>query len=275
MGCNSDYMNPTTKERELRETAVLYDFALRQVYGEHVKPCNKLAAALKTSYPSEDLTEELCSLLRGLDLKKFEEVVYNAREKHSRQLADWWERHLAADDQRIKQEIEHKYGKDPVLKEFIGLNAAYVKAGISDVKNDSLLRSYMTSYAPAVERRAKHLAHLPFYQFKDALTVAQAYRPGKTLLNYSYRQNREFSSAMGYISLMEKLSTTTGESGLKVVLKELNNKNSPACHFFETFWTEVLRCCEASGLQAEFQYCHDGGGMESWYEVNLIVPVQG
>lgn len=46
------------------------------------------------------MTSYLCGILRGLDKKTFEEIVYNARCKESRRLADWWEEHEKFDRNR-------------------------------------------------------------------------------------------------------------------------------------------------------------------------------
>lgn len=273
MGCNSDYMNPTTKERELRETAVLYDFALRQVYGENVKPCNKLASALNTSYPNEDLTAELCTLLRGLDLKTFESLVYNAREPQSRRLADWWERHLAADEQRIKQEIEKKFKADPVVSQFIGLGSKFLKANPNSNKAiEDTMGRLISQHSPAVERKAKALAHAPFFQLKDALDVYGGYRPGHTALNYSYKRSMEFGMSMGHNTMEKPLDSTQGMAALENLPRSVKSSQSDGHFFIRTYWAEVLKCCEASGVNAKLAYCHDGGGMESWYELTLTVP---
>lgn len=57
------------------------------------------------------VTAELCSFLKELSKDKpevFEDLVYNARDKDSRKLADWWEEHLSNDAIREANEQANK-----------------------------------------------------------------------------------------------------------------------------------------------------------------------
>lgn len=51
----------------------------------------------------KDYTQELCALLQNLTTDEMDRVVYNAKSKDARALADWWEKHQA-DDARHEQE---------------------------------------------------------------------------------------------------------------------------------------------------------------------------
>jgi hypothetical protein len=103
MPCNSDYLEPTTRERELWRAAVLYRYAL-------IKLSRPIPAALDAAasslYCQADYTASLCALIQSLDEQGANRLVYNAREGRSRDLADWWEAHQKADKKRIGPERE-------------------------------------------------------------------------------------------------------------------------------------------------------------------------
>lgn len=58
------------------------------------------------------VTMNLCTALSSmqtLDPKLFDSIVYNAKNKTSRNLADWWERHVEHDTRRkLEAELETK-----------------------------------------------------------------------------------------------------------------------------------------------------------------------
>ena len=97
MGCRSDYMEPTGKERKLQETAILLGYALEET-GQPVP--RSVHAASKDIYCKTDLVPDLCNAIRNMDSETLKRVVYNPYNKESRQLADWWEEHEAADRAR-------------------------------------------------------------------------------------------------------------------------------------------------------------------------------
>lgn len=276
MGCNSDYMNPTGKEKQLRETAELYAYALRAKHGEdadYQMPV-KVLEALSTPYTSVDVTSELCEFLRKQDLATFESIVYNARNKDSRRLAQWWEDHEAADRKRIAQEIQDKFKADPVLSQFIGMREKYIERPESpNGEADRIIEGRAEDYKAAIEREARQLAQIPFIRLKDALEVADGARPPKSFLKHSYQRNSAFKLRMSYPTLESTLCSMDGYAGLNKALAQLKSGNAPGYTFLEYFWTEVLQCCEASGLVATLRYCHDGVGVESWHEITLTVPV--
>jgi hypothetical protein len=102
MPCNSDYMNPTVREQELQRTAKLLAYVLEQL-GEPV-PAEVRESAADVYGMQRDYVPVLCRRLQGLSLSRREEIVYNARDKTARDLADWWEEHKAADAAREKAE---------------------------------------------------------------------------------------------------------------------------------------------------------------------------
>ena len=112
MPCRSDYMDPTHIETELQRTAQL----LRFVYVKLEVPVSKkLNEAANSCYCSDDFVPELCKTIRGLSEEQLNEIVYNARDKTSRDLADWWEEHEAAD--RAREAKERKKAEEKALAE--------------------------------------------------------------------------------------------------------------------------------------------------------------
>lgn len=109
MPCNSDGYEPTDREYQLQRTARLLVYAAEKI-GRPVKPEWEMAAA--DPYCKMDLVPELCSFLRGLEPPVFDSIVYDARSKQSRDLADWWEEHEAHDrDREAREKAEAKRQK--------------------------------------------------------------------------------------------------------------------------------------------------------------------
>lgn len=101
MPCNSDYLDPNAREVELKRAAGLLVFILERT-GQSVT--RELRETANDSYAKRDYVATLCSVLKRLNSKEFDDVVYNARDKQSRDLADWYEEHEAADRAREHQE---------------------------------------------------------------------------------------------------------------------------------------------------------------------------
>ena len=112
MPCRSDYMEPTHKEIELQRAARL----LQWVYIKLEVPLSeKLNKAADDKWCKDDFVPELCRTIRGLNETQLNEIVYNARDYTSRNLADWWEEHEAAD--RAREERERKEAEEKALAE--------------------------------------------------------------------------------------------------------------------------------------------------------------
>lgn len=108
MPCNSDYLNPTHRERELRRAAKLMVYTTDKL-GQVVPQW--LQDVADDIYAKTDVVPELCEQLKGLTPEELEGVVYDAHAPEARDLADWWEEHLAADSKRERSEahaIEQK-----------------------------------------------------------------------------------------------------------------------------------------------------------------------
>lgn len=53
----------------------------------------------------ERLVPELCKIIKSLSKDEFEKIVYNAHNKQSRALADWWEEQLDLDEKKEMESI--------------------------------------------------------------------------------------------------------------------------------------------------------------------------
>lgn len=89
MGAMQDYMAPRPKEIEQRKTAQLLVFALEQLGKDIPEDVQKVA---NNSYGGDvNQTERLYKLLSELSEDQREQLVYDAHNRTSRHLADWWE----------------------------------------------------------------------------------------------------------------------------------------------------------------------------------------
>lgn len=103
MGCNSDYLEPTHRERELQRAAKLLAFVLSKA-GKPVPAA--VSQAADHIYCKADFVPSLCELLTDMPEEERDRIVYDARDKVSRDLADWWEEHQKADIARLQCEAE-------------------------------------------------------------------------------------------------------------------------------------------------------------------------
>lgn len=109
MPCNSDYMEPTQAEINSKITAQNLIYVYRclgnKVPGKYIEAAKHFYGDVSNL---NNMVVELCAIIRGLTSTQLNEIVYDGRKKESRQLADWWEEHDAADR---KREIE-EYNKE-------------------------------------------------------------------------------------------------------------------------------------------------------------------
>lgn len=103
MPCRSDYLEPNQREQLLQETAQLYAYALHEA-GDSVP--QRVSQAARDIYCSDDYVSHLCDYLTRMPIDVRHRIVYNAYDPESRRLADWWERHQLADQQRQAREQE-------------------------------------------------------------------------------------------------------------------------------------------------------------------------
>jgi hypothetical protein len=96
-------MDPTNKEIQLQRTARLLKFVNQQL---DIPVSQKLREAAKNSYCTDDYVPVLCKTIRGMTEDQLNTIVYNGRDATSRDLADWWDEHEAADRRREAKEQE-------------------------------------------------------------------------------------------------------------------------------------------------------------------------
>jgi len=107
MPCRSDYMEPTTREKELQRSAQLLLYVLRRL---GIPPLPWVARQADSVYASDERSViELCATLRAMDPATREALIYNPHERDARDLATWWEEHQAADRAREAQEADARH----------------------------------------------------------------------------------------------------------------------------------------------------------------------
>lgn len=105
MPCNTDYMEPNVRERQRRLAAQLLIYVYGRL-GLTISTRIKIAADDIYGGPAnDDFVTELCSILKIMSTAQIDEVVYDARDKTARQLADWWEEHQEEDRKREAIEV--------------------------------------------------------------------------------------------------------------------------------------------------------------------------
>ena len=114
MPCNCDYMDPTDDEKNSKEVAGhllwLIETYPTKINTKYTK--EQLGQWCKNFYGNRaelnNMVVELCRIIKGFDVDTINDVVYDGRSKRSRQLADWWDTHKAADAARDGNEISPK-----------------------------------------------------------------------------------------------------------------------------------------------------------------------
>ena len=114
MPCRSDYLEPSQRERELQRAAKLFVYACKKTGTTPPKWAVKEA---KNIYADDERSvTRLCNKLKAMSAKRRDALVYNARSKTARDLADWWEEHLEADAEREGRAVwgDHHTAEDAV-----------------------------------------------------------------------------------------------------------------------------------------------------------------
>lgn len=114
MGCNSQYMESTHEERFRKNTHALLAYAYRSL-GLPVPDKVKTGANNyygDGGYSSDDVTSKLCALIRTMNAEDMTRIVYNAKNRDARKLADWWEDHEKADKIRAIEEAKEQQMKN-------------------------------------------------------------------------------------------------------------------------------------------------------------------
>lgn len=113
MPCRCDYMEPTTKERQLQKTNQLLVFALTAMDRPVTDDIKRAADNMYGG--REESVVELCALIRSMSEDDLNRVVYDGRNPASRELANWWDLHQEADRLREQQKTEQEL-QDAVKK---------------------------------------------------------------------------------------------------------------------------------------------------------------
>lgn len=113
MACTSG--EPTSAEEESQLVAQLICHTLKKMrktikpyYRDTANGCYGDVGGL------DELTDTLCGILGSLTDKEEDRIVYDARDKTARKLADWWEEHQILDRKRSVK--ERKKAKDAKIK---------------------------------------------------------------------------------------------------------------------------------------------------------------
>lgn len=105
MPCNSDHMNPTADEAYSKKVAIFIGYVTNKM-GIANAPWIEKAAADTYGAPrrQDELSAELCRLIKMLSPAEREAIVFNAHDATARSLAEWVERHEKVDAERERDE---------------------------------------------------------------------------------------------------------------------------------------------------------------------------
>lgn len=135
MPCNSDYMNPTEAEQNSKETAEHLVYISKKL--SHIKLPDYVKPASKSYYGDvknlNSMVVLLCDILTTMRQVDLEAIVYNAKSRKSRDLANWWDVHKEADKKRREKEKKHKEKEDKFQKS---------KAIVEKMKERGVLHDY-------------------------------------------------------------------------------------------------------------------------------------
>lgn len=90
-------MNATSKEIETRVVATHLVYALKELGREVPEKVQDATGYYGSPNEADWLTDMLCSLCRSMSETEQNEIIWNARSKDARRLADWWEDHQRVD----------------------------------------------------------------------------------------------------------------------------------------------------------------------------------
>ncbi|RTK97793.1 MAG: hypothetical protein EKK64_00900 [Neisseriaceae bacterium] len=111
MPCDGSYMNPSQRETDSLFICKRIVFLFKKLNFPIPKRIVEAADSLYGDV--ENLDENvaiLCGVIRQMKKEQVDSIIYNARSKESRDLANWWEEHQEADSKRKngKQTVEEK-----------------------------------------------------------------------------------------------------------------------------------------------------------------------
>ena len=131
MPCRYDEPIQGRRDIDTENAVELYIWLVSQFKTILDKKIVKMAKDKQQFFSQEDanyVSERLCSFIRGLSNFQKERIIYNARNKMSRRLADWWEEHQEADRKREAEEKAEQERKRLVRQALSKLTTAERKA---------------------------------------------------------------------------------------------------------------------------------------------------
>ena len=99
MPCRCDYMEPTAREIEHKLVHNLIFYVVESLHLDRTDFGNNVDQDTKT----------LCSLIKAMNKKQLDTIVYNGRNAQARKLADWWDKHQEYDKLREAAELHQKH----------------------------------------------------------------------------------------------------------------------------------------------------------------------
>jgi superfamily II DNA/RNA helicase len=124
MPCRSDYMEHTDREVESARVASLLCFVLPLVGKEVTEEMKDSCGYYGNLKKIDEYTKLLCSTIRSMNEQQINEIVYNAHNRSSRELANWWEEHQEHDKIRAEKITEKQKQKKhaELIKKFKNLS---------------------------------------------------------------------------------------------------------------------------------------------------------
>jgi len=110
MPCRYDEPEPDTRQLHLQRSAKLLIFVKTRL--QQRIPAWLEAQASSRFADDERCVTDLCALLKGMSDVERDRLIYDARDRDSRDLADWWEDHLREDAAREAREEAERERQD-------------------------------------------------------------------------------------------------------------------------------------------------------------------
>lgn len=131
MPCNSDYLNPTFDEKNSKRVCKLLKYVLSSL-GRHNQINDDIKKGVKEYYGNVSYLNAgvvlLCKLCSTMSKEEQDKIIYNGRNANARDLADWWEEHVAADKARLKKERAERKQKSLRASALKKLSKAEIRA---------------------------------------------------------------------------------------------------------------------------------------------------
>jgi len=107
MPCDSEYLAPNGAEQDSVEAATHIRY-IEELLGNPVEAW--IIEASEHCYGNRarlnELVVTLCTLCRKMSDREEQDIIYDGRSPQARKLADWWEKHQAADAAREREEAK-------------------------------------------------------------------------------------------------------------------------------------------------------------------------